>query len=69
MALAARRQWLIEQQLADGERSAFRYRDGAIDSLRQRELQEAGERFRNVGKLETAFTMSVGIEKRELPAH
>ncbi len=44
-ALAARRQWLIEQQLADGERSAFRYRDGAIDSLRQRELREAGERI------------------------
>lgn len=44
-ALAARRQWLIEQQLADGERSAFRYRDGAIDSLRQRELHEAGERI------------------------
>ena len=45
IALAARRQWLIEQQLADGERSAFRYRDGAIDSLRQRELREAGERI------------------------
>jgi len=44
-ALAARRQWLIEQQLADGERSAFRYRDGALDTLRQRELQHAGERI------------------------
>lgn len=44
-ALAARRQWLIEQQLADGERSVFRYRDGALDSLRQRELREAGERL------------------------
>lgn len=44
-ALAARRQWLIEQQLADGERSAFRYRDGALDSLRQCELREAGERI------------------------
>lgn len=44
-ALAARRQWLIEQQLADGERSTFRYRDGAIDSLRQRELREAAERI------------------------
>jgi hypothetical protein len=44
-ALAARRQWLIEQQLADGERSAFRFRAGAIDSLRQRELREAGERI------------------------
>ncbi len=50
-ALAVRRQWLIEQQLADGERSAFRYRDGAIDSLRQSELREAGERIgTNLGK-------------------
>lgn len=44
-ALAARRQWLIEQQLAEGERSAFRYRDGALDMLRQRELRQAGERL------------------------
>lgn len=43
LALAARRQWLIEQELADGERSAFRYRVGALDTLRQRELQRAGE--------------------------
>jgi hypothetical protein len=44
-ALAARRRWLIEQQLAESERSAFRYCDGAIDSLRQRELRETGERI------------------------
>ncbi|MGK2912326.1 MAG: relaxase/mobilization nuclease RlxS [Sphingobium sp.] len=44
-ALAARRQWLIEQQLADGERSGFRYREGALDTLRQRELRQAGERL------------------------
>ena len=44
-ALAARRQWLIEQQLADDERPGFRYRDGALDTLRQRELQHAGERL------------------------
>lgn len=44
-ALAARRQWLIEQQLADDEQSGFRYRDGALDTLRQRELQHAGERL------------------------
>lgn len=50
-ALAARRQWLIEQQLADGERSAFRYRDGAIDTLHQRELRKAGQRLSdNLGK-------------------
>lgn len=44
-ALAARRQWLIQRQLADGERSTFRYRDGAIDRLRQREFRETGERI------------------------
>jgi type IV secretory pathway VirD2 relaxase len=44
-ALSARRQWLIEQQLADGEQSGFRYRDGALDTLRQRELQHTGGRL------------------------
>ncbi|PTD27727.1 relaxase/mobilization nuclease RlxS [Sphingomonas fennica] len=44
-ALAARRQWLIERQLADGEGTVFRYRDGALDTLRQRELRQAGERL------------------------
>jgi len=41
-ALAARRQWLIEQQLADGERQGFRLRTGAMESLRQRELESVG---------------------------
>jgi len=41
-ALAARRQWLIEQQLADGERLGFRLRVGAMESLRQRELESVG---------------------------
>lgn len=44
-ALAARRQWLIEQQLADGERQGFRLRSGALESLRQHELESAGARF------------------------
>lgn len=44
-ALAARRQWLVKQQLADGEGSTFQHRDGAIDSLRQRELREAAGRI------------------------
>ncbi len=44
-ALAARRQWLVEQQLADGDRSGFHYRDGALEGLRQRELRQAGERI------------------------
>lgn len=42
-ALAARRQWLVEQQLATGERQTFRLREGAIAALRDRELQRAGE--------------------------
>lgn len=44
-ALAARRQWLIEQQLADGERQGFRLRTGAMESLRQRELESVGGRL------------------------
>lgn len=44
-ALAARRQWLIEQQLADGDGRSFRLRSGALESLRQREFESAGERL------------------------
>lgn len=44
-ALAARRQWLVEEQLADGERHGFRLRSGAMETLRQRELENAGGRL------------------------
>lgn len=44
-ALAARRQWLVEQQLADGDGQAFRLRRGALETLRLRELEDAGERL------------------------
>lgn len=44
-AVAARRQWLVEQQLADGDGQAFRLRRGALESLRLRELEDAGERI------------------------
>lgn len=44
-ALAARRQWLIEQQLADGAGQGFRLRTGAMESLRQRELESVGGRL------------------------
>jgi type IV secretory pathway VirD2 relaxase len=44
-ALAARRQWLIEQQLATGERATFRMRDGAVEALRDRELRGAAARL------------------------
>ncbi|WP_434403375.1 relaxase/mobilization nuclease RlxS [Sphingobium sp. DN12] len=50
-ALAARRQWLIEQQLADVEGTAFRYRGSALDTLHRPELQQVGERLGgDVGK-------------------
>ncbi|MCW2406064.1 type IV secretory pathway VirD2 relaxase [Sphingobium sp. B1D7B] len=41
MALAARRKWLVAQQLAVGERGNFRLRDGAVEALRERELRGA----------------------------
>ena len=44
-ALAARRQWLIEQQLADGDGPGFRMRSGVMEALRQRELENAGGRL------------------------
>lgn len=50
-AMAARRQWLVEQQLADGDGQAFQLRRGALESLRLRELEVAGERIgKELGK-------------------
>jgi len=50
-ALAARRQWLIEQQLAAGEGREFRLARGAMEELGQRELNDAGARLsRELGK-------------------
>src|SRR3546814_18241015 len=43
-ALAGRRQWLVEQQLADSDEQSFRLRTGALESLRMRELEHAGHR-------------------------
>jgi type IV secretory pathway VirD2 relaxase len=37
-ALAARRQWLVEQELADGQGARFRLRAGALAALQRREL-------------------------------
>ena len=42
-AMSARRQWLIEQQLADGEGQVFQLRRGALDALRLRELRDVGD--------------------------
>lgn len=50
-ALAARRQWLVEQELADGAGPAFRLRSGALERLGRRELEDAGRRLSGqVGK-------------------
>ncbi|APR52130.1 DUF3363 domain-containing protein [Sphingomonas koreensis] len=62
-ALAVRRQWLIEQQLADGDGRAFRLRGGALESLRWRELEGAGERLgRELGKAFEPTRMSQRVE-------
>lgn len=51
LALASRRQWLIEQQLAEGEGRNFRLRSGAILMLQRRELLAAANRLsRELGK-------------------
>lgn len=52
-ALTVRRQWLVEQQLADGEGQAFRLRSGALENLGQRELERAAGRLS--GQLEKPF--------------
>ena len=50
-ALAARRQWLVARQLADGAEGEFRLRKGALESLRQKELATFGsELSRALGK-------------------
>lgn len=62
-ALAARRQWLVEQQLADPDGATLRFREGAIDRLRQRELLQAGDRLaQDVGK---AFALTSTGERIE----
>jgi type IV secretory pathway VirD2 relaxase len=50
-ALAVRRQWLIEQELADGSTDGVRMRRDALTVLRRRELARvAGELERELGK-------------------
>jgi hypothetical protein len=44
-ALSARQQWLVEQQLAEGNGPTFRLRAGALKDLRRREFEFAGERL------------------------
>jgi type IV secretory pathway VirD2 relaxase len=62
-ALAVRRQWLIEQQMADGDGRAFRLRPGALERLRLREMEGAGERLgRELGKAFEPTTMGERVE-------
>src|SRR3546814_19617163 len=48
--LAARRPWLIEPQLADGEGREVRMRNGELESLRPRELATGGARLSTAGR-------------------
>ncbi|WP_439570937.1 relaxase/mobilization nuclease RlxS [Sphingomonas sp.] len=62
-ALAARRQWLIDHQLADQIGQSFRLRQGALESLRLRELEDAGERLAGqLGKRFEPARMGESIE-------
>lgn len=72
-ALAARRQWLIEQQFAEGGERILRLRNGALESLRQCELegaggqlaQQLGKRFelaRNGERIEGVIRQRVDLE-------
>lgn len=62
-AMAARRQWLVDQQLADGDGQAFQLRRGALESLRLRELENAGERIgKELGKRFVPAKMGEAIE-------
>lgn len=62
-ALAARRQWLVEQQLATGEGRDFKMRAGAMKSLRQRELAAVGDRL--AGQLGKPFAPAQTGERIE----
>lgn len=44
-AIAARGQWLVEQQLATGEGRELRLRSGAMEELGRREMRDAGGRL------------------------
>ncbi|HEX7854654.1 MAG TPA: relaxase/mobilization nuclease RlxS [Sphingobium sp.] len=49
-AMAARRQWLVEQQLADGDQASVRLRANALAILQRRELlRVAGQLSREMG--------------------
>jgi type IV secretory pathway VirD2 relaxase len=62
-ALAARRQWLIKQQLAQGGGQAFQFQQGALESLRLRELEVAGERLgKELGKQFEPVRMGEQVE-------
>jgi type IV secretory pathway VirD2 relaxase len=62
-ALAARRQWLVKQQLAQGGGQAFQLQQGALESLRLRELEVAGERLgKQLGKQFEPVRMGEQVE-------
>ncbi|ENY82811.1 relaxase/mobilization nuclease RlxS [Sphingopyxis sp. MC1] len=64
-ALDARRQWLVEQQLADADRGTFRLRANALLLLQRRELLGAGEQLAvELGKAFVEARTGGGVEGR-----
>jgi hypothetical protein len=62
-AMSARRQWLIEQQLADGTGQGFQLRRGALEALRLRELRDVGDRLgKELGKRFESINVGERVE-------
>ena len=61
--MSARRQWLIEQQLADREGQVFQLRRGALEALRLRELRDVGDRLgKELGKRFESINVGERVE-------
>jgi type IV secretory pathway VirD2 relaxase len=64
-ALAARRQWLVEQELADADSGRVKLRTNAILMLQRRELLRAGERLADdLGKSFVELKIGQHVEGR-----
>lgn len=62
-AMSARRQWLVEQQLADGDGLVFQLRRGALEALRLRELRDVVDRLgKELGKRFESISVGERVE-------
>ncbi|WP_449473732.1 DUF3363 domain-containing protein [Sphingobium chungangianum] len=62
-AMSARRQWLVEQQLADGDGLVFQLRRGALEALRLRELRDVVDRLgKELGKRFESINVGERVE-------